>query len=167
MKYILISLSTLLVVFSCSNKQEIIQDVELHEPLKAPIIDTSKRATQNSKTISIHSVLDKLKKKETLSDKDFSAILIFLSTNNDEALSEEAGYTFYEYFKKNNKANLEFKKYLENSKDKGATLKSLIQIMCLDLGEDNYNSKKLQSDYPMFKGETEALTSFEECIGNE
>lgn len=151
---------------SCTNKQENKSSVPkvINKVIE---LDSNKQSLINTSDKNIAVVLDKMRGKKHLTDFDYQIICEFLQNNNDEALAEEVGYTFYEFFKLNVAENSKFKDYIYELKNKKQILIALVQIMCLDLGEDNYNRQKLQKDYPIFNGEIEALQSFEQCISVE
>ena len=162
MKNSLIFIGIILAIYSCANKQEI----KHNESKKINIgeVDTSKKGSAMQNNSAFIKVLNKMRKKGSLNESDFALVGIFLITNNDESLSEEAGYTFYNFFKKNEQENLKFKTYLNKTKIKLEILNALVEIMCLDLGEDSYTGKKLETDFLMFKNEKETLKLFESCI---
>jgi hypothetical protein len=114
-------------------------------------------------------VMQKMEKKTKLNDADYEVIDEFLLHNNDESLSEGAGSSLYEYLK-NNKANNEaYLSFLnkKSSANKEKILGSLVQIMCIDLGEDNYTQEKLIKDFSMFKGSESAKKALSDCMGNQ
>jgi hypothetical protein len=165
-KLILTFILALQMLTSCTNKQEAKSSVP-KTVNKIIEIDTNKQSLIKTSNKNIAVVLDKMKNKKKLTDFDYQIICEFLQNNNDEALAEEVGYTFYEFFKMNMSENSKFKNYINELSNKNEILITLVQIMCLDLGEDNYNSKNLQKDYPIFNREYEALKSFEQCMNVE
>jgi hypothetical protein len=165
-KIILTFILALQILTSCINKQEDKSSVPKNVN-KIIEIDTNKQSLLKTSNENIAVVLDKMRSKKKLTDFDYQIICEFLQNNNDEALAEEVGYTFYEFFKMNMSENSKFKNYINELSNKNEILITLVQIMCLDLGEDNYNSKNLQKDYPIFNGEFEALKSFKQCMSVE
>ena len=162
---ILIYLCTLFSFYSCSNEQGV---EEKKYDTNNNKIDTSKTILEPQNDIDIFSVLGKMGQKQGLIKNDYLLLSKYFLDNNssDESLSEGIGNTLYEYFKKNETENSRFKDYLNKSKNKLQVLDALVEIMCVDLGDDNYNTKQLQDDFPIFKGEAKALKSFEQCIAN-
>ncbi|MDR2854028.1 MAG: hypothetical protein LBV31_01840 [Prevotellaceae bacterium] len=119
--------------------------------------------------INLSKTFDKLRYKKKLENDDYIIINKFLLTNTDESQSEELGYLLYEYLRNDAAKNTDYLDFLENQSiaNKDSILCLLIQSMCIDLGEDDYNYEKLIKDFCIFKGNTLAQKKLNECINNQ
>jgi hypothetical protein len=112
---------------------------------------------------------DKLRDKVSLDSSAYEELVSFLNTNNDESQSEEVGYLLYQFFKGNEEYNQSFERFLSKKQNsmRDSILSALIQIMCLDLGEDNYTYQRLIKDFPVFKNSEVVKSEFENCVDSE
>jgi len=112
---------------------------------------------------------EKLRNKVSLDSIDYEGLVNFLNKNNDESESEEVGYLLYQFLNGNEQYNRSFEKFL-STKDvsiRDSILSSLIKILCLDLGEDNYTYQRLIKDFPLFKGNDASKSEFKNCMDSE
>lgn len=133
--------------------------------------DTNKRiiSKQASPIIDIATVTNKMQKQEKLTEGDYKCICDFLINNNDESKSEEAGYVLFEYLRGNQLRNSAFASYL-NKKDvsyRERVFNNLIQIMCIDLGEENYSYDAFVKDFSLFRNNVSAKKIFDQCMSNQ
>ena len=124
---------------------------------------------QSLRAVDISAVSVKMQKYKELTKSDYDCICDFLLNNNDESKSEEMGYILFEYLKNkplNNRAFLSYLSRKENSqKEKFLTV--LIQIMCIDIGEENYSYDTFIKDFDMFSNSSSAKKAFNECMSNQ
>jgi hypothetical protein len=128
--------------------------------------NSTKKSFPESKDIFM--VEKKMKNKAILNEVDYGIIGKFLTQNKDESISEGVGMSLYEYLQGNESANEGYVSFL-NKKDnvyKEKVLGKLIDIMCIDLGEDKYTYDKLTSDFSVFKGSNAAQKALNTCIAN-
>ena len=111
-------------------------------------------------------LLNKLKRKIELTDKNYQSISRFLLKNKNEAMSEEIGYLLFKVLKRDSKTNNNYLSFLtkKGNKYKELILSNLIQIMCIDLGESEYTYRKLINDFVIFKGSMSAEKTFNSCV---
>ena len=124
---------------------------------------------QSPRAVDISEVSVKVQKHKELTKSDYDSICDFLSNNNDESKSEEMGYVLFEYLKNkplNNRAFLSYLSRKENSQ-KEKFLTALIQIMCIDIGEENYSYDIFIKDFDMFSNSSSAKKAFNECMSNQ
>lgn len=110
-----------------------------------------------------------MQKNNKLTTADYDCICDFLLNNNDESKSEELGYILFEYLKNkplNNRAFLSYLSRKENSQ-KEKFLTALIQIMCIDIGEENYSYDTFIKDFDMFSNSSSAKKAFNDCMSNQ
>ena len=121
------------------------------------------------KNNSISSILLKMKKQSNLSNSDYSTICNFILTNHNESLSEEVGYNLYSYLKGIKIRNNNFRSFLQtkDSAFKARVLVALVEIMCIELGEDHNKYEKIISDFSILKGNNSALKALKFCINNQ
>jgi len=112
---------------------------------------------------------EKLRNKVSLDSIDYEGLVSFLNSNNDESQSEEVGYLLYQFLNGNEQYNRSFKNFLSTKKAsiRDSILVSLIQILCLDLGEDNYTYQRLIKDFPIFRGNDVSKSEFKNCMDSE
>lgn len=116
----------------------------------------------------IEAILKKMGKDIDVSEADYVYISNFLLKNVDESFSEEIGFTLFEYLKGNGNRNKIFASVFK-TKDityKNKVLKALIQVMCIDLGEEKYTYVKLLKDFSIFEGSSSVKTAFDTCLSN-
>lgn len=150
------------------------QDVKVDDEKEIASVNDSneympgEKVNNPDKKDSMAVLIEKVKVKNELVDSDYELIGNFLNTNVDESKSEEFGYQLYEYFKGNQSHNLSLVNYLKNKDDnfKNDFLSKLIQLMCIDIGDDNYSYDKLIKDFIVFKDNAHVKKTFEECTGN-
>jgi hypothetical protein len=130
--------------------------------------------TENNKTAysqqpqpDISNVSKKMQKQEKLTSPDYDCICGFLFNNSDESKSEEIGYQLFEYLKNNQLNNTAFLSYLNGKDTKEKVIKSLIQIMCIDIGEEKYTYDTFIKDFEMFSNSISAKNAFNECMRNQ
>ena len=124
---------------------------------------------QSPRAVDISAVSVKMQKYKELTKSDYDCICDFLLNNNDESKSEEIGYILFEYLKNkplNNRAFLSYLSRKENSQ-KEKFLTALIQIMCIDIGEENYSYDTFIKDFNMFSNSSSAKKAFNECMSNQ
>lgn len=124
---------------------------------------------QSPRAVDISAVSVKMQKYKELTKSDYDCICDFLLNNNDESKSEEMGYILFEYLKNKPLNNRTFLSYLsrkENSQ-KEKFLTALIQIMCIDIGEENYSYDTFIKDFNMFSNSSSAKKAFNECMSNQ
>lgn len=171
----------MLFVLSCKEGKER-QPVSSSETLTAvskPVSDTSTAVKNDSSGVeeqkpsandnSINGVLRKLEKQVKLNDADYQILYEFLLHNKDESLSEGAGYSLFQYLK-NNKANNEAYLSFLNKKDKAQKEKilgALVEIMCIDIGDENYTYEKFVEDFSIFNESASAKKAFNTCMSNQ
>ena len=116
----------------------------------------------------IFDVLQKMSFKARLSDVEYALICNFLLENKDEEKSEEVGYVLFEYLKANRVSNQTFKFYLlqKDSVYRTTVTRNLVDIMCLDLGEEYHTYSKLIEDFPLFENDLQAQAAFNRCMTN-
>jgi hypothetical protein len=117
----------------------------------------------------IYTVSEKMKKQAKLTETDYATICDFMFNNVDESLSEEIGYRLFEYLKSNQLNNDAFILYL-NEKEisyKENIKSSLVEIMCIDIGEENYSYDTFIKDFDMFKNSISAKRAFDECMDKQ
>jgi hypothetical protein len=125
--------------------------------------------TQSDSSQKSNLFIEKLRNKVSLDSIDYEGLVSFLITNNDESQSEEVGYLLYQFLNGNEQYNRSFEKFL-STKDaiiRDSILSSLIKILCLDLGEDNYTYQRLIKDFPLFKGNDASKSEFKNCMDSE
>jgi hypothetical protein len=117
----------------------------------------------------IWEVSEKMEKQEKSTTSDYDCICDFLLNNNDESKSEELGYILFEYLKNKPLNNSAFLSYLSKKEtyQKEKFLTALIQIMCIDIGEENYSYGAFVKDFDMFSNSTSAKKAFNECMSNQ
>lgn len=117
----------------------------------------------------IAEVSAKLQKQEELTEVDYNCICNFLFNNRDESMSEEIGYQLFEYLKGNKLNNNNLLIYLDkkDSALKEKVLKSLIEVMCIDIGEENYSYEIFIKDFAVFTDSVSAKIAFYECMSNQ
>jgi hypothetical protein len=166
--YFLISIA---LISSCQNK--------VNKSISSKLSDTTSITYERNLSYSdkkntkiemfdISTVLEKMRIQKELLHTDYESINNFVLLNIDESKSEEFGYTFYEYFRKNKRNNKSFIDFL-NKQEKNyqeTLLLGLINIMCLDLGEENYNYNRLIKDFEFFKNSKSVKNALNDCIGN-
>jgi hypothetical protein len=133
--------------------------------------ETENRVTAISKQpqSDISNVSEKMQKQKKLTNPDFDCICDFLFNNNDESKSEEIVYQLFDYLKGKPLNNSDFISYLN---EKGSPLKekaltALIQIMCIDIGEENYSYDNFIKDFYLFNNNAFAKKAFNECMGDQ
>lgn len=156
---------TLFLLASCyvKNKSEAgVSDNVLDDHLE-------NRDTSISVITSISDVVEKMQAKNHLSVTDFAIVDTFLLENTDESASEEVGYALFEYLKADSVNNQAFKSYLSQKRNsyRALILRHLIEIMCIDLGEENYHYNKFLKDFPLFENDSSAKQIFENCTSNQ
>lgn len=162
----LILIVLILFIVSCSGKNE------------SKVVSTNVIQTQTQKDkkpvfkqpkSDISNVSEKMQKHEKLINADYDCICDFLFNNNDEAKSEEIGYQLFEYLKGKSSNNSAFMSYLNEKEStlKEKVLTALIQIMCIDIGEENYSYDIFVKDFPLFKNSVSARKTFNECMSNQ
>lgn len=79
------------------------------------------------------------------------------------------GYILFEYLKNKPLNNRAFLSYLSSKDDsqKEKFLILLIQIMCIDIGEENYSYDTFVKDFDMFSNSSSAKKAFNECMSNQ
>jgi len=104
-----------------------------------------------------------------LTTTELDSICNFLINNNNESKSEELGYILFEYLRNKPNNNRTFLSYLsqKDSSQKDMLLTSLIQIMCIDIGEENYTFDAFVKDFNIFKDSHSAKKAFYNCMGNQ
>jgi hypothetical protein len=117
----------------------------------------------------IKMVKDRMEKKVQIDTMDFKNICDFLFNENDEAESEEVGYVLFEYLKDRKKINKLFLSYLNGKTDayKNKVMEGMVQIMCIDIGEENYDYERFINEFSLFDGNLDAKKAFEECMNNQ
>jgi len=110
-----------------------------------------------------------MQKNNKLTKYDYDCICDFLSNNSDESKSEELGYILFEYLKNKPLNNSAFLSYLskKGTSQKEKFLTALIQIMCIDIGEENYSYGTFVKDFDIFNNSSSAKKAFNECMGNQ
>lgn len=128
----------------------------------------AKKAELSDK-LDISIVVSRMRDKKELAEEDYIALDDFLLRNTDESKSEEVGYTLFEYLRKNKSKNNSFLQHLSKKEKafKDAIMKELIQIMCIDLGEENYLYENFLNDFELFKNSVSAKKAFKACMDNQ
>jgi hypothetical protein len=173
----------LFIVLSCKNSNKnspaeagTVTDTTLtHDTLrhaeqiiKDPGSDSNSTKKSFPESKDIFMVEEKMKNKAILNDVDYGIIGKFLTQLKDESLSEGVGLSLFEYLQGNGSANEGYVSYLNKKSNayKEKVLGKLIEIMCIDLGEDKYTNDKLISDFSVFKGSNAAQAALNTCIAN-
>lgn len=156
----------ILFIVSCNgkNKSKVVATNVVQKEM-----DCKKDTVSSQSHSDIFAVSAKMEKQEKLTETDYACICDFLFNNNDESKSEEIGYRLFEYLKGNQSNNSAFVLYL-NSKDVSFQSKvqnALVQIMCIDIGEENYTYETFIKDFAMFKNSVSAKNAFNECMSNQ
>lgn len=184
---ILISI-LLLFVMSCKNGNNSSEELSASDQTgkdsgvhlnadTSPSANTTRDSGANStvtqkvfpKSTNISMVVKKMENHGQLNDVDYIIINGYLLNNKDESSSEGVGYTLFEYLKGNKLANDGYVAIL-NKKDsayKEKILEKLIQIMCIDLGDEKYTYEKLISDFSLFKESNAAQKALKTCMDNK
>lgn len=128
----------------------------------------NKKAELSDK-LDISIVVSRMHDKKELSEGDYITLYDFLLKNTDESKSEEVGYTLFEYLRKNKSKNNSFLQHLSKKEKafKDTIMKELIQIMCIDLGEENYLYENFVNDFELFKNSISAKKAFKACMDNQ
>ena len=164
----------LLLVMSCENSNK-------NQPSSSAAVSASDQAGKDSgvkstvtqkvfpKSTNITMVVSKMENHVQLNDVDYNIINGFLSGNKDESTSEGVGYTLFEYLKGNKPANEGYDSFLnkKGSAYKEKILEKLIQIMCVDLGDEKYTYEKLTSDFSLFKESNAAQKALKTGMDNK
>lgn len=158
----------ILFIVSCNGKKN-----DKNPDFSSKLLENNLIEKQDSITnrlpFTIFDISEKIKNQKDLTDSDFTIICDFLIINKDESQSEEIGYCLFEYLKGNITNNNQFASFL-NKKNKAfisSIHTSLIQIMCIDIGEENYNYDNFIKDFHMFNKSVPAKKTFEECMNNQ
>ena len=154
-----------------SKKQD--KEIDTSSTVKMEIIDTGSiidaKNLGNKDSSDFSIVLSRMNNQKELIDADYNTIIDFLLTNNNESNSEEVGYAIFEYLKKNKYGNVGFALQL-NKKEKSlkdTLLSRLVQIMCIDLGEEDYTYEVFINDFELFKNSASAKKAFKDCMRNQ
>lgn len=156
----------MLFTVSCSSKKE--GKVGSPNFTKNEVVKKKEVVVKQSHS-NITEVSMKMQKQKKLTEADYICICNFLLNNKDESQSEEIGYCLFEYLKGKELNNSAFISFL-NKKDISFKEKvecALVQIMCIDIGEDNYSYNKFIEDFSMFKNSPFAMKVFNECMSNQ
>lgn len=136
-------------------------------------VDSNQNIIQNEAELSgkfdISDVVSRMRGKKELSEGDYITLDDFLLKNTDEAKSEEVGYVLFEHLRKNKSKNNSFLQHLSKKEKvfRDTILKELIQIMCIDLGEENYLYENFVNDFELFKNSISAKKAFKACMENQ
>ena len=158
----------LILVVSCdgNNSKNVVSTdlVEKEKPNNETTI-----VKHSPRVVDISGVSVKMQKNNKLTTLDYDCICDFLSNNSDESKSEEPGYILFEYLKNKPLNNSAFLSYLskKGTSQKEKLLTALIQIMCIDIGEENYSYGAFVKDFDMFSNSTSAKKAFNECMSNQ
>ncbi len=112
-------------------------------------------------------ILEKMNNNLFLSEQEYKSINNFLLNNKDESFSEEVGYTLFQYFRQNHVNCSNYTEFLKKENKKDEILCSLVQIMCIDIGEENYTYEKFIQDFSFMSGNVKAKKSFTDCMNNQ
>lgn len=124
---------------------------------------------QSPRTVDIWEVSEKMSKQEKLKEADYDCICNFLLKEESVEGGEGIGYRLFEYLKNKPLNNRAFVSYLSRKEDsqKEKFLTALIQIMCIDIGEENYSYDTFIKDFNMFSNSSSAKKAFNECMSNQ
>lgn len=158
----------LILIVSCSgnNRKKVVSS----DFLKKQNASVKTEAVQQSPhVVDISKVSVKMQTNSKLTTTDYDCICDFLLNNNDEAKSEELGYILFEYLKNKPLNNRDFLSYLskKETSQKDMFLISLIQIMCIDIGEENYSYDTFIKDFYMFSNSSSTKKAFNDCMSNQ
>lgn len=119
--------------------------------------------------VDITRISSNMQNNNILTTTELDSICNFLINNNNESKSEELGYILFEYLRNKPNNNRTFLSYLsqKDSSQKDMLLTSLIQIMCIDIGEENYTFDAFVKDFNIFKDSHSAKKAFYNCMGNQ
>ncbi len=158
----------LILIVSCNgNNNKNVVSTDLVEKGK-PNIETA-IIKHSPRVVDISGVSVKMQKNNKLTTLDYDCICDFLSNNRDESKSEELGYLLFEYLKNKPLNDRAFLSYLskKGTSQKEKFLTALIQIMCIDIGEENYSYGTFVKDFEMFGNSSSAKKAFNECMSNQ
>lgn len=89
-----------------------------------------------------------------------------LCDNKNESLSEGFALNTFELFKNNKaKSNILLKYiYQLNAEERDAILTSIIKLMCLDLGDNEYNIERFNADFKVLSKNIEVQKTAKKCL---
>jgi hypothetical protein len=131
--------------------------------------ETNKELIDKQPSSDILKVSIKMQKQEKLTKSDYDCICNYLLNDNDESESEGIGYSLFEYLKGNYSNNNNFISYL-NEKEvsyKEKVQSALVEIMCIDIGYENYSYDAFIKNFGVFKNSDSAKKTFKECMSNQ
>jgi hypothetical protein len=160
-RIVIYGIFALILVVSCNgtNSKKVISTdfIEKEKPnIETAIVQQSPHVVDTSE------VSVKMQKNNKLTTSDYNCICDFLLNNNDESKSEELGYILFEYLRNKPLNNSAFLSYLSKKEttQKEKFLTALIQIMCIDIGEEDYSYGTFIKDFNMFSNSPSAKKSF-------
>lgn len=160
------------LLYSCDGndkKAEPIATNEVAQPVNDSSLHEDEIEFDQSIDSNISSIIEKMKRKNQLFEKDYYIISEFLLNNKDESLAEEVGYALFAYLKGSRSRNSEFLSALskKGSAYGDSVLVSLVEIMCIDLGEDKYTYEHAIEDFSLFKNNEAVRRAFKSCMDNK
>ena len=89
-----------------------------------------------------------------------------LNNNKDESLSEEFSLNTFELFKNNKTKSDILIKYIYQLKEKerDTILTSIVKLMCLDLGDNEYNIERFNADFKALSKNIEVQKTVKKCL---
>ena len=141
---------------------------DTHSPVDSSKNIVNKRAGLSNK-LDISIVVIRMRDKKELAEGYYITLADFLLKNTDESKSEEVGYALFEYLQKNKSNNNSFRQYLSKKEKtyRDSIMEKLVQIMCIDLGEENYLYESFVNDFELFKNSISAKKTFKACMDNQ
>jgi hypothetical protein len=174
-KFFIIAVSSLFLLNSCKNekltknslkdkiqKDNVAQNKEIGNAFLTGY-DSIKKS--ESKTFEI--LTDKFFNDKKPSIKYYALFCNFcLYENKDESLSEEFSLYTFELFKKDKTKSEILIKYIYQLKEKerDTILSSVIKLMCLDLGDNEYNIEKFNTDFKSLSKNKEVQKTVKKCL---
>lgn len=131
--------------------------------------DKTKNINNDSDDSAIDNLLKKIKGRESLNSEEYAIISKYALENNDEAASEEIGYLLFQYFRNDKKKNDEFILFLgkEPKAYQIELLNKLVELMCIDFGEEKYTYERLVIDFQFFDKQVTTKAVFNACMENQ
>lgn len=173
-KISIIFLSSLFLLSSCEMKKANLNSSEI----KKDLTRKSEIKEDNDFIIAYDSIeKSKVKSFEELTDNFFNSkepdiryYALFCSfcihNKEDESLSEEYSLKTFELFKNNKIKSEKLIKniYKLNKNDRDAILASIIRLMCLDLGDNEYNLEKFNTDFTTLSKNSKVQETVKKCL---
>ncbi len=157
-------------LFSC--KTDIKEEIKINpsKVRKESVVSVSMESKEDTtKYRKFSTILIKLENNKELVPQEYIVLLDSLFKVSDESQSEQNGYLIFTYLKNNEVRNRIINSLLEakSNIEKENIKESLVELMCIDIIDEGYDSEKFIMDFQLFKKSKKAKSAFNNCMENK